>query len=134
MITTHLPDTYKTKFIKGFITIPLTKCMDLISHLILSPYTIDERDSNMYREMLFKLLIRYVIKNNTQVISIHKFVKSLEMFYPLNHDVYFNPDFIDCYYYTVGIFKSLIKIHNIVDITSLEIKHNVIIMNVLTER
>jgi len=134
MITTHLPDTYKAKYIKGYITVPMTRCMDLISHLILNPYTVDEKDNNLYREMLLKLLIRYVIKNDTHIVSIHRFVKSLETFYTLNNDVYFNSDFIDCYYYTVGILKSLIKIHNIVDIISLEIKHNVLIMNVLIER
>jgi len=134
MVTTHLPDTYKTKYIKGYISIPMTKCIHLISQLISNAHTVDERDINMYREMLLKLLIRYIIKNNTHVVSIHKFVKTLETFYPLNNDVYFNPEFIDCYYYTVGILRSLIKIHNIIDVLSLEIKHDVIIMYVLIER
>jgi len=134
MVITYLPDTYKAKYIKGYISIPITKCMHLISQLISNAHTIDVRDVNMYREILLKLLIRYIIKNNTHVVSIHKFVKTLETFYPLNNDIYFNPEFIDCYYYTTGILRSLIKIHNIIDILSLEIKHDVLIMNVLIER
>jgi len=133
MGVTHLPDIYKDKFNKTVITIPLNSCLKLVSSVIDNPYNDQTRYSiEIYRGMVIKILIRYLIHNRGTIPTTNDIIELLSKLYAIDTTIYYNHMYNDCFYYVVGMFNSLIRMYKIVDVIKVEVRNDVVILTILT--
>ena len=130
--TTHIPEVYKGKYKRLGTAIPMSDCLRLISSVIENPYYDEHKETiNMYRAMFIKILLRYLIRNNGVINTTDDLIDIISKLYRINTTIYYNNMYVDCFYYVVGMFNSLIRLYRVIDVESVDVREGAVILRLL---